>query len=971
MSVVACPDCESSFASWSVFADHFWAEHTDNELGTGKACHSCDYPLTEDNVLYHLACLTEVRPEAVRTGIPSDNSLCPVCGEIVTEDHITSHVRSHTSTDQKEMLGGDLSCRVCGEAPNNENQFTGHLGCLVQHLSFSNPGASDFTCPYCEESTSHEGALEWHIWLDHFEADGFQSNCPSCSQTLSFGTLKQHLLCQGDVHGPDVARLYELRIDDCFVCDLSVLNPEVLQRHIAGEHLSQIQAINGTCQVCGDTINDDRVSLHYPCFAASSDTEINFRQQPTWRCPICNKTTGTRDNFISHLGTNHELDLFVAESCRVCGNSLRNISDHYTCLDALTGEGVNTSDSDDIQVPPVLTQLPDKVSYTATAPLQGDERATFYDGLENFVERERKSARDEAWRRYEEIPLTQLKYRENLILDLMPLGRQSHPHYDVQFVFERPVPESEHNPEDLITRFGIFPRQKVIVGGDADIRGLPMEAEVTFVDDQTVGISPDPNKSYRDSELQSALTTGDTAYHLVDLLTPKPYDRKQDAISKVQSTTAVDSLVTGDATLVEYPHDVGPFYAGQLNQQQREAVGRALGEPTLCCIHGPPGTGKTRTLTAAIELAVARGDRVLACAHSNQAVDNLLSGSSSTDEPEESSLHAFVINEGDVTMARVGHHSEDPVVQQYYQGVNPDRADIVGATTSAAAELDVGEFDLVIVDEATQADQPATFIPLLRGENVVLAGDHKQLPPFCSDETAREEEMHISLFEHFQRVYGEQISTRLIRQYRMHEDIAAFPSTQFYDGQLEHGEVNRKWQVSDLKPIVGHDLQSTERKRDETKSRYNPDEAELVAQQVRLLQMHDIDSADIGIITAYSAQISAIDDALRNEDVENPDTIEIDTIDSFQGAEREAVIVSFVRSNDAHSSGFLAFPDEGKRRLNVALTRAKKRLVVIGDFETLGAVSEHRTEEESCAHVYQALHDYLHDRNSLKKHASN
>lgn len=969
MPVVACPDCESSFALWSMFADHFWSEHIEITEGSPETCPSCDYPLTEDNVLYHLACLTEVDPGTVWTGISTDNSLCPVCGESLTVDHISNHVRSHAGTVQKEVLGGDLSCSVCGETPNDENRFTGHLDCLVQHLALSNDGDNRYTCPYCEEQMSHEGALEWHIWLDHFEANGFQSNCPGCDQTLSFGALKQHLLCQDDVHGPDAARLYDLRIDDCFLCDVSVLNPQVLQRHISGNHLSQIQDIHGKCQVCGETIDDGQVTLHYPCLAASADSEINFRQQPTWRCPICNEVTGARDDFITHLETDHELDLFVADNCRVCGDSLTEIADHYSCLDALVGKEVGTDTLDpDIQVPPVLSHHPDKVTYTATAPVPEDERTLFYRGLEGFVERERQSARDEAWRRYEEIPLAQLKYREDLILDLMPLGRQSHPHYDLQFVFERPVPEYEHEPDDLATRFGIYPRQKVIVGADADMLGLPMEAEVTFVDDQTIGISPDPDQSYRESELQTALTNDSTAYHLVDLLTPTPYDRKQEAITKVQSTTTVDSLVMGDTAVAEHPRDVGSFYAGPLNQQQREAVGRALGEPTLCCIHGPPGTGKTRTLTAAIELAVARGDRVLACAHSNQAIDNLLSGSSTMDKPEESSLHAFVMNEREITMARVGHHSEDPVVQQYYQGVDPARADIVGATTSAAAELDVDEFDLVIVDEATQADQPATFIPLLRGENLVLAGDHKQLPPFCSDETAREEDMHISLFEHFQRVYGEQVSTRLIRQYRMHEDIAAFPSAQFYDGQLEHGDDNRRWQISDLKPMVGHHIQSTEQIRDETKSRYNPDEAELVAQQARLLQMHGVDSSDIGIITAYSAQISEITDALRNEDVEDPDTIEIDTIDSFQGAEREAIIVSFVRSNEAHASGFLAFPDEGKRRLNVALTRAKKRLVVIGDFGTLGATSEHRTEDESCAHIYRALYDHLRDRNCLKNH---
>jgi len=969
MSVVACLNCESSFASWSAFTDHFWSEHTADGEVTGKACPSCDYPLTQENVLYHLACLTDLDPETVWTGISTGTSLCPVCGDPLTANHVSSHVRSHAGADKKDVLGGKLACTVCGEAPHDESRFTGHICCLVQHLALSNASDGRYTCPYCEHQATHEGEVEWHIWLEHFEANGFQSSCPGCGETLSFGELKQHLLCPGGAHGPDAARLFDLRIDDCFLCDVSVLNPHVLKRHINGKHLSKIQVTGGACQVCGESIDDSQVSLHYPCLAAATDTEISFRQQPTWRCPICNEVTGTQDNFIDHLESVHELDLFVADTCRVCGDDLTEIANHYDCLDHLAGETVTTTAiSGDIQIPLVLAEQPSEVTYTAETPLPSDEWNSFYRGLEDFVERERQSARDEAWRRYEEIPLERLKYREDLILDLMPLGSQSHPHYDLQFVFERPIPEYEHDPDDLATRFGIYPRQKVIVGADADLLGLPMEAEVTFVDDQTIGISPDPERSYRESELRTALTDDHTAYHLVDLLTPTPYDRKQEAIAKVQSNTAANSLVTGDATVVEHPRDVGSFYSGQLNQRQRKAVGRALGEPTLCCIHGPPGTGKTRTLTAAIELAVARGDRVLACAHSNQAIDNLLTGSSTVDEPEESSLHAFVMDEREVTMARVGNHSEDPVVQKYYQGLNPDGADIVGATTSATAELDIGGFDLVIVDEATQADQPATFIPLLRGENLVLAGDHKQLPPFCSDETAREEDMHISLFEHLQRVYGEHVSTQLVRQYRMHEAIASFPSTQFYEGRLEHGDDNRNWQTSDLNPIVGHHIQSTEQIRDETKSRYNPDEAELVAQQARLLQMHDVDSSDIGIITAYSAQISEITEALRNEDIEDPDAIDIDTIDSFQGAEREAIIVSFVRSNDAHASGFLAFPDEGKRRLNVALTRAKKRLVVIGDFATLGATSEHRSEDESCSHVYQALYNYLRDHDWLKVH---
>lgn len=969
MSVVDCPTCESSFASWSAFAEHFWVIHTSDEGPIAQECPSCDYPLTQENILYHLACLTEVDPKTVWTGISTDKTLCPICGDLISSDLISSHIRSHAGAEQKETLGDQIICNICGDTSHDENRFTGHIDCLVQHLALSHDEDSRYICPYCDHQASHEGALEWHIWLAHFEANGFQSICPGCSQTLSFGALKQHLLCLDNVHGPDAAQLFDLGFNTCFLCDISVLNSQVLQRHIVTSHLSKIQNVDGTCQVCGDSFSDSQVMRHYPCLAVAANAEISLRQQPTWRCPICNEVTDVRDHFISHLESAHELDLFVADSCRVCGDSLVEIANHHSCLEHLaSGEATTGAASGDIQVPPVLEQQPSEVTYTAEVPLPDDEIVPFYRSLENFVERERQSARDEAWRRYEEIPLDQLKYREDLILDLIALGRRSHPDYVLQFVFERPVPEYEQNPDNLMTRFGIYPRQKVIVDADTDLLVLPIEAEVTFINDQTIGISPDPERSYRESELHSVLTNDNTTYHIVDLLTPTPYDRKQESITKIQSAPAANSLVTGSTTVVEQPRNLGSFYVGELNQQQKEAIGRVLGEPTLCCIHGPPGTGKTRTLTAAIELSVARGDRVLACAHSNQAIDNLLTGSSTVGEPEASSLHAFVMDEREVTMARVGYHSEEPVVQRNYQDVDPTGADIVGATTSAAAELDIDEFDLVVVDEATQADQPATFIPLLRGDNLVLAGDHKQLPPFCSDENAREENMHISLFEHFQRVYGEQVSTQLVWQYRMHEDIAAFPSTQFYDGRLEHGDENRDWRIANLKPIVGHHIQSTEQRRDETKSRYNPGEAELVAKQARLLQMHDIDASDIGIITAYSAQISEIADALRNEDIEEPDAIDINTIDSFQGAEREAIIVSFVCSNDAHNSGFLALPDEGKRRLNVALTRAKKRLVVVGDFTTLGATSEHRTADESCANIYQALYDHLRDRECLKMH---
>lgn len=260
--------------------DHFWDEHTTDEELADQACPSCDYPLTEENVLYHLTCLTDVDPETVWIGISTGTSLCPICGDPLTSDHVSSHVQSHASADQKKALSGQLTCTVCGGEPHGPDRFTGHVDCLVQHLALSNDNGSKYICPYCDEQKAHEGELEWHIWLYHFGADGFQSSCPGCGENLSFGELKKHLLCSEDAYGPDAARLFNLRIDDCFLCDVSVLNPQILRRHITGNHLSRIQDIGGTCEVCGEGIDDGHVSLHYPCLAAAADTEISFRQQP-------------------------------------------------------------------------------------------------------------------------------------------------------------------------------------------------------------------------------------------------------------------------------------------------------------------------------------------------------------------------------------------------------------------------------------------------------------------------------------------------------------------------------------------------------------------------------------------------------------------------------------------------------------------------------------------------------------------
>jgi superfamily I DNA and/or RNA helicase len=130
-------------------------------------------------------------------------------------------------------------------------------------------------------------------------------------------------------------------------------------------------------------------------------------------------------------------------------------------------------------------------------------------------------------------------------------------------------------------------------------------------------------------------------------------------------------------------------------------------------------------------------------------------------------------------------------------------------------------------------------------------------------------------------------------------------------------------------------------------------------EEVWTLVENGVAPEDVGVISMYRGQVGCIRSRLQRAGIEGAGRVTVDTVDSFQGGEREAVVVSFVRSNDAGNGGFLELPDEGARRLNVALTRARKRLVLVGDWETLSAVAPHRNEVESCADLYDELRERL------------
>lgn len=428
-----------------------------------------------------------------------------------------------------------------------------------------------------------------------------------------------------------------------------------------------------------------------------------------------------------------------------------------------------------------------------------------------------------------------------------------------------------------------------------------------------------------------------------------------------------------------------------LNLSQQEAVRHALAAEDLAVIHGPPGTGKTTTVVELIRQAVACGQKVLACAPSNMAVDNIFErllrarvkavriGHPARVLPElrRHTLDLVVAAHPDVRLARKlfreanslrdkaarytrakpapgakremreearqlvqdARRIERQVVAEVLNG-----ADVICSTTTAIDSEVLGqrEFDLAVIDECCQSTEPGCWIPLLRSGRVVLAGDHCQLPPTVVSKEAVREGFGVSLLERVVAEYGSDVCRRLTVQYRMHEQIMGFSSAEFYDDELVADPAVRTHLLTDLPVVTSEPLTDApltfidtagagydEEREENGESRLNRQEAELVLAQVDRLLQAGVTAADIAVITPYSAQVRLLRDRLADSPVE------INSVDGFQGREKEAVIISLVRSNPTGEIGFLA----DVRRMNVALTRARRKLIVIGDSATIGSHS--------------------------------
>lgn len=451
----------------------------------------------------------------------------------------------------------------------------------------------------------------------------------------------------------------------------------------------------------------------------------------------------------------------------------------------------------------------------------------------------------------------------------------------------------------------------------------------------------------------------------------------------------------------------------KLNASQLQAVQNILASPALSVVHGPPGTGKTTTLVQAIKaLSIGAKAPILVVAPSNTAVDLL------SEKLDEEGLNVIRIGNPSrispklMALTLEGKSQNHPANKEiknlrkraaefknmahkykrqfgraereqrkalfdeaykilkdvekeeaYINNDLFDKAQVITATLVGCNHYTVSHlrYAAVVIDEAGQALEPACWIPILKSDKLILAGDHQQLPPTIkSSEASALANTLLEKCSHLQP----QTMTMLAMQYRMHEKIMAYPSAYFYKNQLQaHETVGARLLFQNDKPLLFVDTAGCGfDERQEGSSSYNVEEADMLI-KVLAAYLNGAGLAakkpSIALISPYKKQVEYLKDHIR--DLENYEQyqsqIDINTIDSFQGQERDLVCISLCRSNSNQDIGFLA----DIRRMNVAMTRARMKLIVVGDSATL-SISEFyagfidHCQQQDC---YQSAWEYM------------
>jgi ATP-dependent RNA/DNA helicase IGHMBP2 len=448
------------------------------------------------------------------------------------------------------------------------------------------------------------------------------------------------------------------------------------------------------------------------------------------------------------------------------------------------------------------------------------------------------------------------------------------------------------------------------------------------------------------------------------------------AMEKVRQQPVLNDLFTkihADSSDETRPHqtsikDVNWFNTG-LNSSQKLAIKEILGAPDLMVVHGPPGTGKTTTLVEAVQQLAAQGKRVLVCAPGNAAVDHFaksllgkvkrmvrIGNNARIDESLFPYTIEGILKDSDqakeIKKMKIRAEELRKMAHQYKRHFGKDERDqrkllmnevreirayirksreheersaIENAQVILGTPVGIWDafipdwsLDVVIIDEAGQCLEPLAWAVLSKADHRVLAGDHLQLPPTVISEEAQKKGFNRSVLETACSAIPNVFL--LDTQYRMRRTIAGFSSKQFYDNKLvtpdSLADEGEHFLFYDTAGAGFHEETSEERP-----GYANSGEMNLV---VQLIEKLEINCSKAAFISPYSSQIALAKETLPSE-------LRCSTIDSFQGQEMHTIIISLVRSNDKGQVGFLS----DHRRINVAMTRAKERLIVVGDSATL------------------------------------
>lgn len=432
-----------------------------------------------------------------------------------------------------------------------------------------------------------------------------------------------------------------------------------------------------------------------------------------------------------------------------------------------------------------------------------------------------------------------------------------------------------------------------------------------------------------------------------------------------------------------------------LNKAQQEAVNKVLRAKDVAIVHGPPGTGKTTTLVEAIYETLRRESQVLVCAQSNMAVDwiserlvdrgisvlrignptkvndKMLSFTyerrfeAHPDYPQLWSIRQAIRklrqerkrhdNSWHQKMDRLKSRAVELEVRINAQLFGEAKVIACTLTGSANRLLSGQKFGTLFIDEAAQALEAACWIAIRRASRVVFAGDHCQLPPTVKSLAALKGGLGITLME---RIVARKPSvvTLLTVQYRMNEQIMRFSSNWFYDGRVESApEVKYRGILDYDNPITWIDTSDTDAKEEfvgESFGRINKIEAELTLDALKNYftkigrQRIADEHIDVGVISPYRAQVQLLRRMVRKDEFFKPyrKCVTVNTVDGFQGQERDIIVISLVRSNDDGQIGFLS----DLRRMNVAITRARMKLIIVGSVQTM---TRHA--------FYKELYDYV------------